>query len=296
MEKIRSFQPLVSVIIPAYNRHQYIRQTVESVLNQTFQNFELIVIDDGSTDGTYEILKEYPQLRLMSHPKRENRGQSASINLGLASAHGRYIAILDSDDFWAPEKLELQVKFMENHVDVGLVYTNGYYTDESGVPTGSYYAKTHEERGDPNLMLLDCYLALPLNALVRADIYGKVGNFEERFRASQDHDMLVRIAEVTRFAYIPEYTFYYRRHGQSISYTKQALRWKIGFEILKRAAMRYPYRSATLRKRRAVLHYRLGQVYLEEGNWLQGIGHWGVSGILDPIRAIKVVLGNDRSS
>ena len=100
----------VSIIIPAYNRVTYINQTVDSVLNQTYQNFELVIVDDGSIDGTYEKLQAYgDKIKLLTHDNRSNKGQSASINLGLKNANGKYIAILDSDDFWELRKLEIQV-------------------------------------------------------------------------------------------------------------------------------------------------------------------------------------------
>ncbi len=96
----------VSVIIPAYNRGDYIDQTIKSVLEQTYSNRELIVVDDGSTDGTYEKIIDYGEkLTLLTHAKRENRGQSAAINLGMENTTGKYIAILDSDDYSAVNKL-----------------------------------------------------------------------------------------------------------------------------------------------------------------------------------------------
>ena len=254
---------LVTVVIPAYNRVNYIEQTIGSVLDQTYPQIQLIVIDDGSTDGTYEKIQAYgDRLQLLTHPGHLNRGQSASINLGLRQASGKYIAILDSDDYWAPEKLDIQVDFLEKHPDIGLVYTNGYAVNAEGEILYAIYDNNHKEYNDTDAVLLDCYILLPQNSLVRKSVYDKAGFFEESYRSAQDHDMLIRIAEITKFAYLQDFLFFYRRHPGSISSTQQALRWETGFRILEKAGQRHPYKPTTLRKRKAVLHYRIGKVRL----------------------------------
>lgn len=286
---------LVSVIIPAYNRVKYIQQAVDSVLKQTYRSVELIVVDDGSTDGTFDLLQGYgDRILLIHHERRVNRGQSASINLGLTKAKGKYIAILDSDDYWELNKLEVQVTFLEANPDVGLVYTNGYCVDAEGHRLYAYHSRDHVEHNDPNLVLLDCYMALPVNSLVRKAVYDEVGFFEESFRAAQDHDMLIRMAEVTKFAYLPDYLFYYRRHQDSISKKKLDVRWKTGFEILRRAQQRYPYRVATIRKRKAVLNYRLAVEYLKNGHYVTAFSRFATAGLLDPMRSTRVLLGIEK--
>ncbi len=107
--------------------------------------------------------------------------------------------------------------------------------------------------------------------------------------------MLIRIAENTRFAYLPDFLWYYRRHDNSISSTQQALRWQTGFRILDNAMRRYPYKRSTLRRRKAVLNYRVGQVRLQERRYLSGMGCLARALLLDPLRALKVVLGLDKS-
>lgn len=292
-----SLAPLVSVLIPAFNRAAYIHETVESVLSQNYENIELIVIDDGSTDGTYEILAQYAEdgkITLLTHPGRDNRGQAASLNLGLQSARGDYVAILDSDDLFLPGKIEVQANYLNRHPDVGLVYGMGEGVDGEGHWLYDIHSPDHVEPNDPNAVLLDCYFLLPQNALVRRSVYEQVGLFEERFRAAQDHDMLIRIAENTRFAFIPKKLFQYRRHGDSISSNGQRRRWTNGFEILARAKARYPYRSATIRKRRALLNYRMSQVCWQENKRFAAIGYLLKSGLLDPARGLNVVTGRER--
>lgn len=291
--------PLVSVLIPAFNRVDLIEQTIQSVWRQTHAPVELLVVDDGSTDGTYETLQHLSQrgeLNLLIHEGHVNKGQSAALNLALQHATGRYIAILDSDDMFLPQKLEKQVHYLETHPDVGLVYGLGEAIDGSGNWLYDLLSTDHIETNDPNAVLLDCYFLLPQNALVRKSVFDQAGLFEESFRAAQDHDMLIRLAELTRFGFLPDKLFQYRRHDGSISVNAAERRWRTGFTILQRAARRYPYRKSTLRRRKAVLNFRLGQVFWQQGSSFKAVPYLLKSGLLDPPRALRVILGVEKVS
>jgi glycosyltransferase involved in cell wall biosynthesis len=289
--------PRVSVVLPAYNRNRYIREACDSVLDQDWPDIELIVVDDGSTDGTWETLQSYgDRITLLSHDGRVNKGQSAAINLGLKHVTGKYVAILDSDDYWLPGKLRCLIPFLEAHPEVGLVYTNGYGVDETGTKIYDFLPADHVEPNDPNAVLLDCYTLLPNNSIVRKTAMDEAGEFEESFRAAQDHDMLIRLAEVTQLAYVPEFLFCYRRHGESISAKGQEARWNNGFVILERAAARYPYNRSTIRKRRALLNYRMAQVWREKRRPIQALLHFLKAGLLDPLRSARVLLGVEKST
>jgi glycosyltransferase involved in cell wall biosynthesis len=289
--------PKVSIIIPCYNREKYIRQTIESVLSQTYKNIEIIAVDDGSTDATRDIIDDYiKKIKILQHPNRINKGQSAGINLGIRYSKGEYIAILDSDDMFAPEKIERQVKFLEEHPDVGLVYSNGFAIDENGKKLYSIYKKGHKETNDPSKVLLNCYFLVPNNSMVRRSELEKAGKFDESLRSAQDHDMAIRLAEVTKLAYIDDYLFYYRRHKDSISAKKAKLRWKNGFKILKKASKRYNYRLSVKRRRLAVLNFRLGQCFLEEGKYIRAGIKFALSGILDPFRSYMVLTKYEKVS
>src|SRR5436309_7380613 len=122
--------PKVSVIIPVFNGERYIRQTIESVLAQTYRDFELLVIDDGSTDGTAEAVKEYEKDLRYVH--QGNGGASKARNQGIRFSQGKYIAFLDADDLWEPEKLTIQVEFLERNPKIGLVHCNCDGIDEEG--------------------------------------------------------------------------------------------------------------------------------------------------------------------
>ncbi len=285
----------MTVIIPAYNRISYIEQTVESVLNQSYKNLELIVIDDGSNDGTYEFLKTYgDRITLLTHENRQNKGQSASINIGINASKGEFIAILDSDDYWGLNKLEVQTNFLKLNSDIGLVYSNGHGVDENGNVFYDIYSLGHTETNDPNRVLLDCYILLPQNSLVRKTIYDEVGFFEDGYRSAQDHDMLIRIAEITKLAYLPDFLFFYRRHSQSISVQGTEIRWRTGFKILENARKRYPYKKETIRKRRAVLNFRLGQSLIEKNKYISALVCFLKAGLLDPLRSVQVIFGKEK--
>ena len=291
-------QPLVTVLTPAFNRASFITETVESVLNQTYGNIEYIVVDDGSTDGTFEIIQQYStagKLTLLTHENHSNRGQSAALNLGLEAAKGTYVTILDSDDVLHPEKVSRQVEFLENNPDVGMVYGQAMAISEDGRELFPIPGDDHVELGDPNHLLLDCYMALPGGAMVRKSVFDRAGYFEEGFRASQDHDMVVRIAEAAPFAFMKGTVFYYRKHGDSISNQGLERRWQTGFEILRRAAARYPYRKSTIRKRRALIHFRMWQVCWRQRHYLRAFHHLLRAGFGDPLRAIRVILGLEKT-
>ena len=292
-----SSTPRVAVVIPCYNREQYLAQAVQSVLDQTWPNVELVVVDDGSTDGSREVLASFgDRVRVLTHPGGENRGQSASINLGINNSEGEYIAILDSDDWWALDKLESHIGYLEANPDIGMVYGNGFRVEQETGTRYRLYQDAHREASDPARLLLDCYIALPGNAVFRRSVLHKAGLFDESLRSAQDHDMAVRMAEVARFAYLPGERFFYRRHSASISHRNFKLRWANGFYILDKAARRYPYPRVIIRRRRAVLHFRMGQVLWAEGARVRAGWHFLRAFMDDPGRAYNVAARRERVS
>lgn len=288
----------VSVLIPLYNRASYIQDTINSVLEQDYPDIELIVIDDGSTDGGDRLVQAYAdrgELQLLRHPGNVNKGQAAALNLGLAVATGEFIAILDSDDLYVPGKISKQVDFLRQHPDIGLVYGNGKGIDAQGRVLYDINYDNRIEVSDPNALLLDCYFLLPQNSLVRASVYAQAGQFDESLRSGQDHDMLIRLAEHTRIAHQSIDSFRYRRHGDSISATGTETRWRCGLIILDKAAARYPYRKSTLRKRRALVNFRLAQaLYQKKKNRFEMLWRLMLAGLLDPLRSLAVLTGKEK--
>jgi glycosyltransferase involved in cell wall biosynthesis len=288
----------VSVLIPLYNRASYILETINSVLEQDYPDIELIVIDDGSTDGGDLLVEQFAErgeLKLLRHPGRINKGQAAALNLGLTVATGEFIAVLDSDDLYVPGKISKQVTFFKQNPNVGLVYGNGKGIDAAGKVIYDINYDNRIERSDPNDLLLDCYFLLPQNSLVRASVYQLAGNFDETLRSGQDHDMLIRLAEKTKIAHQPIDSFRYRRHGDSISAKGTETRWRCGLIILEKAAQRYPYQKSTLRKRRALVNFRLAHaLYQKKTNRFEMVWRMLLAGLLDPLRSFAVLTGREK--
>ena len=288
-------KPKVSVITPAYNRIDLIPRTVASVLDQSLTDIEYLVIDDGSRDGTREWLagQEDSRLRLLVHPENANRGQAASINLGLSEARGDYIVIIDSDDLLAPGALECHVGILDEDPAAGVVYGQGYAIDINDRELYPLFDHQHKENSDPDKLLLDCYVVSPGLCMFRRSVVERAGTLEEGFRAAQDHDFLLRVAEQAPMVYSGFVSFYYRKHDGSISANGELTRWRNGFEILRRAAERFPYKGETIRRRRAVINYRLGVVYRRQGLYFKALRHLALAGFLDPARALAVLTGRE---
>jgi len=182
--------PQVSVIIPTYNRGWTIREAVDSVLIQDYKDFELIVVDDGSTDNTPEVLGAY--CGVIKVFRQENKGVSAARNRGIAEASGQFIAFLDSDDLWFPQKLSRQVEFFNTTPDALICQTEEIWI-RNGVRVNP--KKRHKK---PSGMIFEPSLALclvsPSAVMIRRSLLEVVGNFDETLPACEDYDLWLRIS------------------------------------------------------------------------------------------------------
>lgn len=206
----------VSVVIPAYNSMEYLPQTLANILCQTLQDFEVIVVNDGSSDNITDWFSENikdPRLKLISQP---NQGPSIARNTGMSHAQGNYIAFMDADDLWEPTKLAKQVQVLDEDPKVGLVYTWVSYIDSQGNLTGRI--RKHNVNGMvlPTLIqynLIDCGSV----AVVRRECFEKFGGFDQSVVPIEDWDMWLRIASQYSFKVISEPLVYYRQHMGSLS-------------------------------------------------------------------------------
>jgi len=208
--------PGVSIVIPAYNSMQHLSATLDSVFKQTYRDFELIVIDDGSVDHTekYVLSLRDPRLRLIS---QTNQGASAARNNGIIHARGEYIAFLDDDDLWHPTKLEKQLRILEESPEVGLVYTWAEFIDEQGQSTGKIF-RDHVE-GDVWQELTAYNLVVCGSVpLVRKSCFETCGMFDLDLGSFiEDWDMWLRIANKYSFGVVREVLVYYRQRSTSSS-------------------------------------------------------------------------------
>jgi len=211
--------PTVSVIIPSYNHEKFIKNCINSVLNQTFQDFEIIITDDGSVDRTVEIIKSFedPRIRLFTHTG--NQGASIASNNCITHSNGRYIAMLSSDDVWYPEKLALQVRYLDDHSGVAAVFGKVDWINENGnliVYKGFPYKYMFEVENRTrhewlrHFFLYGNCLCHPCS-LVRRECYSEVGMFDPAFASLPDLDFWIRICIKYEIAILDQKLIQFRK-------------------------------------------------------------------------------------
>jgi glycosyltransferase involved in cell wall biosynthesis len=192
--------PKVSVIVPTYNRADRLERALNSIVSQTYQDFELIVVDDGSTDKTSKVMESFPKAQYLSIKK--NSGVSNARNVGLASAKGELICFLDSDDLWNEKKIQIQAQWLENNKDSQLCYT-----DEIWIRNGVRVNPMNRHRkysGDIFRHCLGLCIVSPSSVMIRAKLFDEIGNFDESLPACEDYDLWLRIASKYAFHFIEE--------------------------------------------------------------------------------------------
>lgn len=208
--------PRVSVVICAYNTAQYVVETLESVFAQTEQDFEVVLVNDGSTDNTEEVIR--PFLDKIVYVKQANKGLSGARNAALRVARGRYIAILDSDDIWLPEYLEQMVGFLEAHPEVDLYYPNAVFFGDSHLNglTFQECCPSSEPITVEKVLRRECNVFI--SALFRREVLNKVGWFDEGLRSAEDLDLWLRMLQRgARFAFTTQVLVRYRKRADSLS-------------------------------------------------------------------------------
>lgn len=202
----------VSVVIPAYNSERFIREAVESALQQTHTNTEVVVVDDGSDDNTREVIEPYIRRKEIVCVSQPNRGLSAARNAGIAVSRGDFIALLDSDDLFLPNKVERQLNILEDHPDFDVCYSDIlHFTDEE--PRRYYHHRYHEIYASGNILerLLKKNFINPLTVFARKSVFKKHGFFDERLRRSEDLDLWLRWAyRGVKFYFLDEILAHYR--------------------------------------------------------------------------------------
>ena len=207
--------PLVSVIVPAYNSERTLLQTVECVLNQTYRNLELIVINDGSTDGTLSLLSavEDSRLKVFSY---ENGGLATARNRGIARATGDYLTFIDADDLWTPEKVEDQVSALQQNPEAGVAYSWTRAMDETG--TLFYDGNSDAYAGDVYAPLLRCnFITSGSNVMITRAAITASGIFDSSLRYCEDWDYYLRLARAWHFVVVPRHQILYRQTAGSLS-------------------------------------------------------------------------------
>lgn len=212
---MREKNPAVSVIIPTYNRHRLLSQAIESVLNQSHEDYELLVIDDASEKPPDSIIQSYSDSRIRYIKKDKNEGACKARNTGIRKSCGEFIAFLDSDDIWEPDKLTKQLEVFKNNPGVGVVYTGTKIVRQNR----EYIGHIPSERGNIfRKQLLRDQVAPTSAVMVRKSCFDRVGMFDPSLPARQDYDMWIRLSREFDFDFVKyPLTIIHRSHTGRIS-------------------------------------------------------------------------------
>ena len=237
--------PRVSIVIPAYNALPFLPHTVASSLAQTWADFELLIIDDGSSDGTASWVAGQldPRIRLIKQP---NQGAATARNTGIFAARGEYIAFLDADDLWEPTKLEQQVACLEASPEVGLVHTAIRYINEEGSEIG----RVLRSSGNGNVweqVVLHMLIRCGSTPLIRRECFDEVGVFDPKLDFAEDWDMWIRIAARYHFTVINQPLVAYRQHKTNMTKNYELITPNLE-KIIERAFQNAPSENAALEK------------------------------------------------
>jgi glycosyltransferase involved in cell wall biosynthesis len=231
--------PQISVVIPVYNAERcdarYLREALESIAVQTYRNFEVIVVDDGSTDGSASLVEDF----IASHPdvrmrlvRKTNGGQSSARNVGAAHAEGEWLTFLDQDDVWLPERLQIVIPYLCDNVD--LVYTDADTIDEDGAVQALRIHGCCQAGGrHPKTCLADCLFedcfVMPGITTVRREFFASVGGFDEHLSGYEDDDFFVRAVQAGRIDYVPVSTLQWRFYTGNYSNSGRMVRSRLRY-------------------------------------------------------------------
>jgi glycosyltransferase involved in cell wall biosynthesis len=225
--------------MPTYNRASFIGDTIRSVLVQTYPDWELIIIDDASTDDTYDVIKDFISPHILYVKNEKNLGIAASRNIAVSKARGQYIAMLDSDDIWLDkEKLVKQVSFLEKNTDYALVGTWVRKIDQNGASIGEMTFAT-DDRAIRQAMLCRNQF-VQSSVLFVKKVAEKAGLYDLALLVDEDYDLWLAIGKIYKFANLSDFTTGYRVHTGSIIRRKKLLAAQLHLSIIKKYRYDYP--------------------------------------------------------
>ncbi len=272
--------PLVSVVLPTYNYARYLPESVGSVLSQTYPHYEVIVVDDGSTDNTKDVLNPFMQ-RIKYIKLEQNKGLPVARNTGIQSARGKYIAFIDADDFWLPEKLQTEIEYFDKQRNAGMVYSKHVNIDENGrvidadvkkrLPSGNIFIQLFSEQN----------FVIASSVVVRKNVFETTGLFDEQLVNCQDWDMWLRIAFYFNIAGINKTLVKYRHNPHSLSKNRNNV-LKYQKIIIDKMYNSFKDKENGLHeklyKKRLASHYaKVGRYYLRTGDKNRAHENFGLS-------------------
>lgn len=273
--------PHLTVLMPVYNGDKYLAEAVDSILTQTWTDYEFIIINDGSTDETKAILDRHTDPRLVKVTHQRNRGLVQALNHGLSLARGPYIARMDADDISLPERLQQQVQFLEKHPHLGILGTQVMYIDPRGRPLSRSFNPTQTHLLPWHLLFRNC-ISHP-SVMVRRAVYERLGGYDPAYLHIEDYELWLRSMFVTQIANLDQIYVQYRVHPTSVSqvyqtpqadqtalalqkiYTQLLQREDIALETIQ--TMLSPSRQKLKTGRPSALLLQLYQAYLQSNNF-----------------------------
>ncbi|MBK6935111.1 MAG: glycosyltransferase family 2 protein [Bacteroidales bacterium] len=257
--------PKVSIILPTYNRAYIIEKGINSLLNQTYQDFEIIIVDDGSTDNTEEIIKKLQEKdkRIKYIKLKTNKGAATARNIGIKAARGEYIAFQDSDDEWMHEKLEKQVKVLDTSSKEVVVYT-GFWKLECNKKTYIPNKNISNKEGNIHKELLKVNLIGTPSILLYKQSLEKIGAFDENLPRLQDWDLSIRLSEFYEFILIDEPLFIAHILPDSISTNDEA--HILAMNIILTKYHNEIYKDLKIRKAWSIKFNSIAKCYLDKNN------------------------------
>ena len=255
--------PRVSVLMPVYNGERFLALAVESILGQTFREFELIIVDDGSTDGSARILSRFDDPRIRRLRNDRNEGITQSLNRGLELASGDYVCRMDSDDVSVPTRIERQIGFMEEHTEIAVVGSFATVIDSTGtaVDTERYPQSASDIR--KTLFVHNPFAHGAV--MIRSSVLKECGAYDARFLHNEDYDLWLRVAARHPLANIPEPLLHRRVHGGNITAANETQLVKYRLKTLSHAFARYYrnpfYRIFLARPAAAYLYRRIKRLF-----------------------------------
>ncbi len=271
---------LVSVVIPNYNYARFLREAIDSVLAQTYAEIEIIVVDDGSTDDSKDILKSYGQQ--IKAVFQQNQGVSAARNNGVNESRGEFISFLDADDLWLPAKIEKQVVRFQEDEKLGLVHVGVVEVDANG---DFLLERLEGLEGDVSgelLLIKQTILGGGSGLMVRRDVFDEVGGFDNRLSTSADWDLFYQISSRYPIGFVPEILLKYRVHNSNMHSNVSAMEHDMMIAFEKAFIEMTPELKKIRRRAYGSLHQNLAGSYFAAGNYTAFVSHSFKSLTLDP--------------
>lgn len=244
MKKLQKYNPLVSVVMPVYNAGDFLVEAIESILKQSFRNFEFIIVDDGSTDSSWQIIKKYfkKDLRIKPFKNKENSGIAKTINRAISKTKGQFIARMDADDIAIPHRLEKQIEFLLENKDIGILGSQMFEINDKNIITNVRKVPLTNANIKKNLFITQT-IQNPTLMINKKSIPEGILEYDQKFSPVDDLDMFFKLIPYTKFANLPDFLMVYRKHNSNSSLKNIKNTFLLTLKVRFKALMEYRYKT-----------------------------------------------------